>query len=64
MSDPQIPEYWSADQALAVYELLDDLLQAIWARYDLQIQAQLQADLLNDSTPQLDLFDPNDPIPF
>ncbi len=59
-----IPEYWSAEQALAVYELLEELLQAIWARYQLQIQQQAQANLLDPYTPQLDLFEPNDPVLF
>jgi hypothetical protein len=33
----EIPDYWTPEQALAVYELLDDLLELILSRYDLQI---------------------------
>jgi hypothetical protein len=64
MPTPPIPDYWSAEQALAIYEFLDQLLQDIWARYGPQIQEQLQADLVQEATPQLDLFDPNDPTDF
>ena len=33
----EIPDYWTPEQALAVYELLDDLRELILSRYDLQI---------------------------
>ena len=33
----EIPDYWTPEQALAVYELLDDLRECILSRYDLQI---------------------------
>ena len=64
MPTPPIPDHWSADQALAMYELLDQLLQGIWDRYGLQIQEQLQADRVQEPAPPIDLLDPNDPIPF
>jgi len=32
-----IPAYWSAEQAMAVFELLDELRDHIWARYELQL---------------------------
>jgi hypothetical protein len=32
-----IPAYWSAEQALAVFELLDDLREAIWNHYRMQL---------------------------
>jgi len=62
MPTPPIPDHWSAEQALAIYEFLDQLLQGIWDRYGPQIQEQLQADLVQE--PALDLVDRNDPIPF
>jgi hypothetical protein len=64
MHTPPIPDYWSPEEALAIYDFLDQILQDIWDRYGLQIQEQLQADLLQEATPQLDLFDPNDPNDF
>jgi hypothetical protein len=33
---------WTPEQALAVYELLDDLRERIWEHYILPIQALLQ----------------------
>ena len=36
------PAVWSPEQALAVFELLDDLRDKVWARYGSQIQRLLQ----------------------
>jgi hypothetical protein len=33
----EIPDYWTPEQALAVYELLDDLCELILSRYEAQI---------------------------
>ena len=33
----EIPDHWTPEQALAVYELLDGLRERILSRYDLQI---------------------------
>jgi len=43
MSLPQIipfaiPASWTAEQALAVFDLLDDLRDRIWAHYELQLR--------------------------
>ncbi len=64
----RIPQHWSPEQATAVYELLSQLADQVWARYQDHIIAQL--DPLNErydypepSDPrQTDLFD--DTIPF
>lgn len=37
-----IQEDWSPEQALAVIELLDDLREVIWTRYQLQLQELLR----------------------
>ncbi len=58
-----IPDYWSADQALAVYDFLFELQQQIWDRYELQLYELLRPDLEENDTDQLDLFF-NDDIPF
>jgi hypothetical protein len=34
----QIPTYWTPEQALAVFQLVDELREAIWQCYALQIQ--------------------------
>jgi hypothetical protein len=33
----QIPTYWTPDQAFAVFELIDDLRDAIWQHYNIQL---------------------------
>jgi hypothetical protein len=37
-----IQEDWSPEQALAVVELLDDLREVIWSRYQIQLQELLR----------------------
>ncbi len=37
-----IPSLWTPEQALAVFELLDDLRETLWAVHGRQIQALLQ----------------------
>lgn len=59
-----IPDDWSAEQALAIYEFLSDLEQRIWDRYELQLYELLRPDLEEVDTDQLDLFEFNDEIPF
>ncbi len=59
-----IPDYWSPQQALAIYELLADLQDRIWDRYELQLLALLRPDLEGLDDVQPDLFDFNDDIPF
>jgi len=34
----EIPVTWTAEQALAVWELLDEMREKIWARYRFQLQ--------------------------
>ena len=36
-----LPTHWSPEQAAAVFEMLDELREHIWARYGLQIQQVL-----------------------
>jgi hypothetical protein len=61
----EIPDDWSAEQALAVWELLNAMANRIWTCYEQPLVALLRADLEHDhDDKQPDLFDPNDPIPF
>ena len=39
---PIIPVDWTADQALATFELLNDLMERIWTRYAPDIQALIR----------------------
>jgi hypothetical protein len=38
-----LPTDWSPEQAVAVFEILDELRERVWARYGLQIQQVLRA---------------------
>ena len=37
-----LPTHWSPEQAVAIFEILDDLREHVWARYGLQIQQVLR----------------------
>ena len=37
-----LPTHWSPEQAAAVFEMLDELREHVWARYGLQIQQALR----------------------
>ena len=60
----QLPDHWTPEQALAVYDLLSDLVDAIWHRYELPLIEQLSGELEPENTAQRDLFDFDDSIPF
>ncbi len=59
-----IPDDWSPEQALAVYELLDALRERVWDRYQLQFIELLAPDTDEDDASQPDLFELDDDIPF
>jgi hypothetical protein len=62
---PIIPEDWSPEQAIAVYEFLDKVRERIWDRYQEPIieQFQINCDKEKDEG-QLELFPFNDELPF
>jgi hypothetical protein len=62
----EIPDYWTPEQALAVWELLNDMADRIWARYEIPLVELIRADLEHEHSDynQPDLFDPDDSIPF
>ena len=64
MTSVQIPDHWSPEQALAVWELLDEVTRRVWECYEVKLIELIQADLGQDDDSQLDLFDPDDTIPF
>jgi hypothetical protein len=47
----QIPTYWTPEQAFAVFQLIDDLRDAIWQCYNIQLidefRDRLKPDLVN-----------------
>ena len=60
----RLPDHWTPEQALAVYELLKDLADTIWDRYELVLIEQLRGELEQDDSVQPDLFDFDDPLNF
>jgi hypothetical protein len=48
----EIPDYWTPEQALAVYELLDELRACILSRYDLQIMDALREECAPSAPPE------------
>lgn len=61
-----IPDHWTSEQALAVYDFLDELSQQLWARYQLELIPLLEPDFQppQPHTLQLDLFESWDDLPF
>ena len=62
MSPLSIPQHWSPEQALAVWELFDEIAHQIWDRYELAITELIDPGT-EETMPQTDLFDDED-IPF
>ncbi len=63
--DPKIPDFWTAEQALAVYEFLDELRERIRDRYGEQITERMRFEYEEQQKrAQLELFPFNDEIPF
>jgi hypothetical protein len=56
----QIPTYWTPEQAFAVFELVDDLREAIWQCYGLQIQDEYRDHLQPSPADRVDK-NPGDP---
>ena len=60
----RLPDHWTPEQALAVYELFKDLADTIWDRYELVLIEQLRDDFDQADSLQPDLFDFDDPLNF
>ncbi len=41
---PIVPTYWSLQQALAVFEILDEIRDRVWQSYGPQIQEAMRED--------------------
>lgn len=60
-----LPTDWTDDQALAVLELLDELRERIWARYEQRLLDAYRDRHAPAPAPATDDADPfNDPLPF
>ena len=58
-----LPTDWSPEQAVAVFETLDDLRELVWARYGLQIQQLLREQRCTSTTIASQNIDDAD-VPF
>lgn len=58
-----IQDDWPPEQALAVIELLDDLREVIWNRYQLKLNEQLRDQRCMSATPSSRSIEETDP-PF
>lgn len=56
----QIPTYWTPEQAFAVFELIDELRDAIWRCYALQLQQEYRGQLRHQD-PDYNPIDLDDP---
>jgi hypothetical protein len=58
-----LPTHWTPPQALAVHDVLDALMAALWAHYECALLDQLDSEQADPAAPhQPDLFD--DELPF
>jgi hypothetical protein len=48
----EIPDYWTPEQALAVYEFIDGLREIMLSRYDLQIMDALREEYAPSAPPE------------
>ncbi len=64
MSRFDIPQDWSAEQALAVWEFLDEVTRRVWECYEPQIVEYLKNDHYKEIDSRPVTADPDDPIPF
>ena len=59
-----LPTDWSPEQAVAVFEILDELREKVWARYGLQIQQVLRDERGTAVRAADDISIDEDDVPF
>ena len=59
-----LPDTWTPEQALAIFDLLTDLTNAIWQSYQPELLSLVDPRFHTDPDRQPDLFDPDDALPF
>ena len=59
-----LPTHWSPEQAVAVFEILDELREHVWARYGLQIQQVLRDERSTAATASGDIEIDKGDVPF
>lgn len=58
----KLPDYWTSQQAVAVFELVEEVREALLSQYQLQIREQLKSERSTDYDTE-PLFEESD-IPF
>jgi len=60
----KIPDYWTAEQATAVFEFVDDIREQILIQYQLQIMEYLREERCVDFNPSPNVDIDDDDLPF
>jgi hypothetical protein len=60
----QLPDDWTPQEALAAYEQLNHLADAIWNRYERVLVEQWRGELEQHDDSPAELFDFDDSLPF
>ena len=64
MNEMKIPDYWTPEQATAVFEFVDDIREEILTQYRLQIMQYLREERCVDFNPSADLDIDEEDLPF
>ena len=44
MKNIKLPDYWTPKQATEIFEFIDDIREAIWIQYQLEIMEQMRSE--------------------
>jgi hypothetical protein len=58
------PDSWTPEQALAIFEQLNDVTNAIWQSYQPALLSLVDPRFHTDPDRQPDMFDADDALPF
>ena len=64
MTNMNIPDYWTPEQATAVFEFVDDIREQILIQYRLQIMEYLRDERCIDFNPSPDVSIDEEDLPF
>jgi len=62
MKNIKLPDYWTPKQATEVFEFIDEIREAIWIQYQLEIMEQMRSERCSEFEPT-GVIDERD-IPF
>ncbi len=55
MKNIKLPDYWTPEQATAVFEFIDEIREAILIQYRLQLMEQMRLDRCTEFEPTEDI---------